>query len=297
MSNESDDKEIIFKKPGLKDLLNGAQTKTPDVAIPVFDSQKIVAPSAPLNFNATQNFASDENKIILTWEPPTNTGGTPITQLTYIVALQEYIITTFPGLPGQPKQTARTPSFGPLLWQATTKLTYTFEKNLKAGEYYEFYVKAVGLDFSYNEKMGGVKGREKLLIGSNENDVKVYGDDGSFIVISNDLISESAKVSYMFIGRPSEPRIVKEIRVWSRVASGYIPEFTWEPPADDGCSAIDHYDVSWDNGETWTSIGLNKTYQFDLPIGSYDLAIRAVNKAGRLGIPAKRSRQIVPGPN
>jgi hypothetical protein len=328
MSNESDEKETIVKKSNLKNLTDMTQAKMSDGPFEVLlATQKLEAPSAPLNFNATQNFASDENKIILTWKPPTNTGGTPISLLTYLVALKKHTSSssgpkvggfvvdgmyipemTLPKQPGPIMMDLPNKSED-LVWKdAGTKLTYTFEKDFekdfKAGDFYTFYVKAVGIDGDYSKNdssnvmsVKGVGIKTDHLPNSDSpklikegNHVKMYNDnDGSFIAIFNYRISSAVEVTYMFIGRPSEPRNFQ-------TTFGHPTErksvfvLTWEPPETNGYSEIVRYEVLCDDGETWTTPTGNKTHQCDLlPYykGRYDFAVRAVNKAGRLGIPAK----------
>lgn len=74
---------------------------------------------------------------------------------------------------------------------------------------------------------------------------------------------------------------------------------TWTPPSDKGDSDITKYEVSKDNGSTWTDAGLVLTYTFsELTNGTnYTFKVRAVNGQGGGAVSSKTAKPVAGADN
>lgn len=96
-------------------------------------------------------------------------------------------------------------------------------------------------------------------------------------------------------GSPSAPKNLTAINTYDQVIRDNQSILicnvilTWPEPSDKGESDIIRYEVSKDNGDTWTDVGLACTYTFtELTAGAeYIFRVRAVNEQG-----AGKSRSV-----
>ena len=87
---------------------------------------------------------------------------------------------------------------------------------------------------------------------------------------------------YPFLDQPTVATVPTEPQSFNAVPGDGQVALSWGAPAGDGGSAITKYQVSKDNGTSWTDVGLNTSHTFtDLTNGTaYTFKVRAVNSAG-----------------